>query len=217
MGGQQSPACWGFCASTTWRASVCRARSASSWSGSRSACRSPRGSSRPWAWGELFIGAIVPHASALKHMSGLAGRALPRQLGNALAKARITVQESLLGAAPGGRCRPPGVCGLIHAARTQMTGDFRAHHRGSTPNPASDTHLGRVRLQPHHNRRASPSTQRPATTHNSTTATRNCLHPMTPPIDGCIYVVLTEEGVHTKGLGGRPWCSTGGPQGRLKG
>ena len=128
--------------------------------------------------------AICLHAQA---SADLAGRAPLRQISNyAAAQNLIAVQEPLLGVAPGNLRRPPGVVGLVHAARTPVPGDLTTHHRGATPNRASDTHLGQASLQPHHNRRAILNTEHPTTAHNQPLQQHcyhtNCLHPMTLPI-----------------------------------
>ena len=122
----------------------------------------------------------------LRRCADLAGRAPLRQISNhAAAQNLIAVQDPLLGAAPGNLRHSPGVMGLVHAARTPVTGDFTAHHRGATPNRASDTHLGQASLQPHHNRRAILNTEHPTTAHNQPLQQHcyhtNCLHPMTLP------------------------------------
>ena len=142
-------------ASIAWRAGTCRARSASSWGASIHVSIASLLIVWPWAWGELSIGATVPHASTLRRCADLAGRAPLRQISNhAAAHNLIAVQEPLLGAAPGNLRRSPGVLGLVYAARTPVAGDLTAHHRRATPNRAGDTHLGQASLQPHHNRRA---------------------------------------------------------------
>ena len=120
----------------------------------------------------------------------LAGRAPLRQISkHAAAKNLVAVQEPLLGAAPGHLRRSPGVLGPIRPIRTAVAGDFKAHHRGTTPNQTSDTHLGQASLQPHHNRRTILNTQHPTTAHNQPLQQHcyhtNCLHPMTPPPHRC--------------------------------
>ena len=136
----------------------------------------------PWAWGELSIGATVPHASSRKWCADLAGRAPLRQISkHAAAKNLVEVQEPLLRAAPGHLRRSPGVLGPIRPIRTHMAGDFTAHHRGATPNRTGDTHLGQARIHPRHDRRTIPGTKHPTTPHdqppNSITATRKLLTP----------------------------------------
>lgn len=85
-------------------------------------------------------------------------------------------------AAPGNLRRSPGVLGLVHAVRAPVAGDFTAHHRGTTPNRAGNTHLGQARLQPHHNRRAIPNTQHP-TTSQPAPPTALLPHKMLTPYD----------------------------------
>ena len=140
----------------------------------------------------LGVGRIIhrSHCATCLHAQAsadLAGRAPLRQISNyAAAQNLIAVQEPLRGVAPGNLRRPPGVVGLVHAARTPMPGDLTTHHRGATPNRASDTHLGQASLQPHHNRRAILNTEHPTTAHNQPLQQHcyhtNCLHPMTLPI-----------------------------------
>ena len=140
----------------------------------------------------LGVGRIIhrSHCATCLHAQAsadLAGRAPLRQISNyAAAQNLIAVQEPLLGVAPGNLRRPPGVVGLVHAARTPVPGDLTTHHRGATPNRASDTHLGQASLQPHHNRRAILNTEHPTTAHNEPLQQHcyhtNCLHPMTLPI-----------------------------------
>ena len=118
----------------------------------------------------------------------LAGSVPLRQISNhTAAKDLITIQQALLRATPGHLRRSPGVLCLVHAARTPVPGDLTAHHRGTTPNRASDTHLGQASLQPHHNRRTILNTQHPTTAHNQPLQQHhyhtNHLHPMTPPTD----------------------------------
>ena len=56
----------------------------------------------------------------------------------------------LLGAAPGRAGRLVGFLGPILPVRARMAGDLTAHHRGTTPNRASDTYLGQARIHPRH-------------------------------------------------------------------
>ena len=84
----------------------------------------------------------VPHASARRRCADLAGRAPMRQISkHAAAKNRITIQHSILGAAPGSAGGLAGLLGPIRPIRTRMAGDLTAHHRGATPNQTSDTRL----------------------------------------------------------------------------
>ena len=128
----------------------------------------------------------MPHASTLRRCADLAGRAPLRQISNhAAAHNLIAVQEPLLGAAPDNLRHPPGLLGLIHAARTPVAGNFTTHHRRATPNRAADTHLGQASLHPHHNRSAILNTEHPTTAHNHPLQQHcyhtNSLHPMTLP------------------------------------
>lgn len=154
----------------------------------------------------LGVGRIVhrSHCATCLHAQApadLAGRAPLGQIGDhAAAKNLIAVQEPLLGAAPGRLRRSPGVLGLVHAARTPVAGDLTAHHRGTTPNRASDTHLGQASLQPHHNRRTILNTQHPTTAHNQPLQQHcyhtNCLHPMTlPPTNYQLRMLLIAGGL----------------------
>ena len=154
----------------------------------------------------LGVGRIVhrSHCATCLHAQApadLAGRVPLGQIGDhAAAKNLIAVQEPLLGAAPGRLRRSPGVLGLVHAARTPVAGDLTAHHRGTTPNRASDTHLGQASLQPHHNRRTILNTQHPTTAHNQLLQQHcyhtNCLHPMTlPPTNYQLRMLLIAGGL----------------------
>ena len=107
----------------------------------------------------------------------LAGRAPLRQISNhAAVKDLITIQQVLLRATPGRAGGLAGFLGTIRPVRARMAGDLTAHHRRTTPNQTSDTHLGQARIHPRHDRRTIPGTKHPTTPHDqpptSITATR---------------------------------------------
>lgn len=56
-----------------------------------------------------------------------------------------------------------GFLGPKLPVKARMAGDLMTHHRRATPNRADDTHLGQIRTQTRHDRRAIPGTKHPTT------------------------------------------------------